>query len=72
MLSQVATAGYLDELSLTISPLLVGGSALRVLNGRLLDPPPRLRLTLVLEDQGFVFLRYLRPEVTLATGASTQ
>ncbi|MDP9393225.1 MAG: hypothetical protein M3Q27_02715, partial [Actinomycetota bacterium] len=60
------------ELSLTISPLLVGGSALRVLNGPLLDPLPRLRLALVLEDQGFLFLRYLRPEVTLANGASPQ
>ncbi len=72
LLSQVAAAGYLDELSLTISPLLVGGSALRVLNGPLLDPQPRLRLALVLEDQGFLFLRYLRPETTLANGALTQ
>lgn len=58
LLSQVAAAGRLDQLSLTISPLLVGGSALRILHGSLFDPPPRLRLALVLEDDGFLFLRY--------------
>jgi riboflavin biosynthesis pyrimidine reductase len=66
LLSQVAAADRLDELLLTISPLLVGGSALRVLDGPLLDPPTRLRLTLVLEDDSFLFLRYLRPGATVA------
>jgi riboflavin biosynthesis pyrimidine reductase len=60
LLSQVAAADRLDELSLTISPLLVGASALRILDGPLLAPPTRLRLALVLEDENFLFLRYLR------------
>ncbi len=60
LLSQVAAADRLDELSLTVSPLLVGGSALRILDGALLEPPTRLRLADVLEDESFLFLRYLR------------
>lgn len=60
LLSQVAAADRLDELSLTISPLLVGTSALRILDGPLLDPPTRLHLALVLEDESFLFLRYVR------------
>ena len=71
LLSQVAAAGRLDELSLTISPLLVGGPALRILHGSPFDPPPQLQLTLLLEDDGFLFLRYDldRRDVTPATSA---
>ena len=60
LLAQVAAADRLDELSLTISPLLMGGSALRILDGSSLEPPAPLRLTLVLDDEDFLFLRYLR------------
>ncbi len=59
LLAHVAAAGRLDELSLTVSPLLVGGRALRILSGSLLHVPARLRLAQVLEDDGFLFLRYL-------------
>ncbi|MDP9445185.1 MAG: pyrimidine reductase family protein [Actinomycetota bacterium] len=59
LLSQVAAVGRLDELSLTLSPLLVGGPALRILDGPILDPAHRLRLALVLEDDDFLLLRYL-------------
>lgn len=70
LLSQVTAAGRLDELSLTISPLFVGGSAMRILDGSLLDPPPRLRLRLVLEHDGFLFLRYDHDGANVAAAAS--
>lgn len=60
LLAHVAAADRLDELSLTLSPLLMGDSALRILNGPLLTPLTRLSLALVLEDDSFLFLRYLR------------
>ncbi len=60
LLAQLATAGRLDELSLTLSPLLLAGTAIRILDGVPLDPPTRLRLAHVLEDEGFLFLRYRR------------
>jgi hypothetical protein len=42
-----------------MSPQLTAGNAARVLNGPALEPTP-LRLGHVLEDDDFVFLRYLR------------
>jgi len=59
LLAQVTAAGRLDELSLTVSPLLLAGHARRVLSGPLLHVPARMRLAQVLEDDGFLFLRYL-------------
>ncbi len=45
LLAQLAGAGALDELCLTITPSLVGGPAPRVLNvPAWLDPPPTLEL----------------------------
>ncbi len=72
LLAQVAAADRLDELSLTLSPLLIGGPALRILNGPLLDPPTRLSLTQVLEDDGFLFLRYLRQEAAATSRSRSE
>lgn len=58
LLAQVLSAGRLDELSLTVSPLLLAGPALRITQGPLVEPPTGLELTLVLEEDGFLFLRY--------------
>lgn len=58
LLAQVAAAGRLTELSLTVSPLLVGGAQMRVLTGPSLVPPVGLSLLSVIEDDGFLFLRY--------------
>jgi riboflavin biosynthesis pyrimidine reductase len=58
--SQLAAAGLLDELCLTVSPVLVGGDAKRILSGAGPACPATLRLCSVCEDEGFVFLR-LRP-----------
>jgi riboflavin biosynthesis pyrimidine reductase len=68
LLGQFAAAGLLDELCLTVSPLLEGGHA-----GRIMTTPPDakpgrdddgggvagLSLGHVLEDHGFLFCRYL-------------
>jgi riboflavin biosynthesis pyrimidine reductase len=59
LLSRVAGSGRLDELCLTISPLLAGGDAMRVLHGPVVTPPLRLRLDTLLEDDGSLFARYL-------------
>lgn len=62
LLAQVAAAGALDELCLSVSPLLVSGDAARILAGPPLPEPRRLRLAHVLEDEGFLFLRYVRTQ----------
>ena len=59
LLSSIVAAGRLDELCLTMSPQLTAGDAARVLNGPAMEPKP-LRLGHVLEDDDFVFLRYVR------------
>ena len=63
LLTQIAAAGRLDELCLTISPLLTGGGAGRILAGAGLSPPLPLRLSHLLEQDGALFARYAREEV---------
>jgi riboflavin biosynthesis pyrimidine reductase len=58
---QLAAAGLLDELCLTLSPLLAGGEAKRILAGPVLLPGPSWRLRSLCEQDGFLFLRY-RPQ----------
>ncbi|MCC6831981.1 MAG: dihydrofolate reductase family protein [Thermoleophilia bacterium] len=59
LIAQLAAASCLDELFLTVSPLLVAGDAARVLRGDALDPPRPLRLAAAAEEDGALFLRYL-------------
>jgi riboflavin biosynthesis pyrimidine reductase len=54
---QLARAGLLDELCLTLSPRLAGGDAKRILSGPAL-PDAGLRLCSACEEDGFLFLRY--------------
>ncbi len=67
LLGQIAEAGLLDELCLTISPLLAGSGPGRIIHdpGVLADgnraPLRPLALAHVLEDQGYLLCRYLRP-----------
>lgn len=58
---QLNAAGLVDELCLTISPLLVGGGAARILNGT--SFPTGLRLAHVLEENNFLFCRYVREDL---------
>jgi riboflavin biosynthesis pyrimidine reductase len=55
---ELALAGVLDELCLTFSPKLAAGDAKRILAGPALPTPTALRLRSVLEDEGYLFLRY--------------
>jgi riboflavin biosynthesis pyrimidine reductase len=54
---QLAAAGLVDELCLTLAPILVGGAAGRIVIGSL--PSPRgMTVATVCEEEGFLFLRY--------------
>jgi riboflavin-specific deaminase-like protein len=55
---QLLAAGLLDELFLTVAPLLAGGEALRILAGDELVPPRQLELLGVLSGGSELFLRY--------------
>jgi len=55
----LAEADLIDELNLTISPMLAGGDGPRVTHGAVQLARP-MRLSHVLEDGGFLFTRYLR------------
>jgi riboflavin biosynthesis pyrimidine reductase len=55
--AQLAHAGLLDELCLTLSPRVVAGEGPRVLAGPELPEPLEPRLIQLLEEHGFLFLR---------------
>jgi riboflavin biosynthesis pyrimidine reductase len=62
LLSQIAAAGRLNELCLTVSPLLAGPEAGRILQGEQLPAGAGalpLALAHVLADKGFLFCRYV-------------
>jgi riboflavin biosynthesis pyrimidine reductase len=58
VLAQVAAAGLLDELCLTLSPQLIGGTAPRILEG--LPVGVALKLAAVRQEDDHLFLRYTR------------
>ena len=59
LLGAVAAAGVLNELCLTIAPMLVGGPSRRVLEGPPLDPASRMALTQLLQDDDdLLYARY--------------
>ncbi|MFI1097179.1 pyrimidine reductase family protein [Streptomyces sp. NPDC020917] len=60
VLAQFAAAGVVDELCLTLSPLVTGGDAPRIMDGPPVVPPSRFRPLSVLEEDGFLFTRYVR------------
>jgi riboflavin-specific deaminase-like protein len=60
LLGAMVAGGLLDELCLTVSPLLVGGGDVaRILGGPGLPSTVRLRLAHLLEAEGVLFARYL-------------
>ncbi|MGI8332517.1 pyrimidine reductase family protein [Actinomadura scrupuli] len=60
LLAQITATGLLDELCMTLSPLLTAGDAARILDGPDLPKVERLRLGHVLTGEDFLFLRYSR------------
>jgi riboflavin biosynthesis pyrimidine reductase len=60
VLGQLAAAGLLDELCLTISPVLAGGKAIRITDTAAELPGAKLELAGVLTDDGQLLCRYVR------------
>jgi riboflavin biosynthesis pyrimidine reductase len=54
----LARAGLLDELCVTLAPLLASGDAKRLISGSPLAELDRLQLRSVCEEDGYLFLRY--------------
>lgn len=54
-------AGHLvDELALTIAPLMIGGRSARIAHGETADPPVEMRLDRQLIGDRSLFMRYLK------------
>jgi len=55
---ELASAGLLDELCVSLAPLLASGDAKRIIAGSALAQLERLRLRSILEEDDYLFLRY--------------
>jgi riboflavin biosynthesis pyrimidine reductase len=55
---ELARDGLLDELCVTLSPLLAGGDAKRIIAGSALDNLEPLELCSICEEDNYLFLRY--------------
>jgi riboflavin biosynthesis pyrimidine reductase len=71
LLGQIVTAGLLDELCLTIGPLLAGPGAERIVAGDQRAQAQPLTLAHVLEDGGHLFCRYTRKDHLFRTDRGT-
>ncbi|WP_438485344.1 pyrimidine reductase family protein [Streptomyces sp. S186] len=60
LLGQFAAAGALDEMCLSLSPVVAVGGAQRIMDGPAVAVPERFALVSVLEEAGFLFTRYRR------------
>ncbi|MEV7684821.1 pyrimidine reductase family protein [Streptomyces bungoensis] len=60
LLGQLVAAEVLDELCLTLSPMLTAGDAQRIAGGPSVAVPRRFELVSLLEEEGFLFSRYRR------------
>jgi riboflavin biosynthesis pyrimidine reductase len=56
---ELCASDSVDELCLTVAPMITAGDRLRLANGPTLEPPRALQLRHVLESGGSLFLRYL-------------
>lgn len=57
VLAQIAAAGWLHELCLTLSPVITAGDAARVLDGPVIDLQ-RMELCHAIQDESYLYLRY--------------
>ncbi|MFD5817339.1 pyrimidine reductase family protein [Streptomyces sp. NPDC127038] len=62
LLGQFIAAGVLDEMCVTLSPMLAAGDAQRIAGGPSVPVPQRFELASLLEEAGFLYSRYRRPE----------
>jgi riboflavin biosynthesis pyrimidine reductase len=58
LLGQLVAGRHLDELCLSLSPVIAGPERLRIIGGLPWDEPTRLELAHVLTAEGTLFLRY--------------
>ncbi|TXS07216.1 pyrimidine reductase family protein [Streptomyces sp. col6] len=61
LLGQFVAGEVLDELCLTVAPMLTAGDAQRIAGGPAVAVPKRFVLGSLLEEDGFLFSRYRRP-----------
>lgn len=60
LFADLVAAGLVDQLCLTVAPLLAGAGAVRIATGLPSAAPVDLTLESVLSDEGFLMLRYRR------------
>jgi riboflavin biosynthesis pyrimidine reductase len=60
LVGQFVAGGLVDELNLSIAPMLIGGASSRIARGPSADPPIDMRFDRGLLGERLVFLRYLR------------
>ena len=60
LMGQFIAAGLVDEMALTISPLLASGGSVRMAHGPAADPLVEMRLDRILYGDRALFLRYVR------------
>ncbi len=60
LMHELVASGLCDELCLTLVPLVESGDRLRLAAGPVLNPPTRMTLWQVLEDEGALYLDYRR------------
>ncbi len=60
LLGQFAAADALDEMCLSLAPVVAVGAAPRIMSGPEVAVPERFALAAVLEEAGFLFTRYRR------------
>ena len=60
LVGELFAADLVDEWCVTVAPTVTSGGAPRIAHGTALDPPVALELLSLLEDEGFLFLRYGR------------
>lgn len=58
--SQLIAAGLVDEINLTLAPMLALGESKRIAFGSPLEPPAEMRLDRILQGDRSLFLRYVR------------
>ena len=67
--AQLADTGLIDELCLSVAPLLAGGTGPRIVEGSVRPEPLGMTLDHVLEASDTLFLRYLsNPDAATAAG----
>jgi riboflavin biosynthesis pyrimidine reductase len=60
VVGELVADDLIEELCVTVSPVVSGGDAPRIAHGPPVEAPRRLRLLVLLEEDGFLFARYGR------------